>query len=111
MPVIGWSAGAMVLGERVVLFHDHPPQGPGYPEVFEIGIGLHRGVIPLPHASRRLDLDDPLRVQLFARRFRPAQCVVLDPKTRIDWSGRRWHGLDGTKRLGEDGRLAPVDAA
>ena len=25
--LIAWSAGAMVLTERVVLFHDHPPQG------------------------------------------------------------------------------------
>lgn len=111
MPVIGWSAGAMVLGERVVLFHDSPPHGAGNAEVFEIGIGLHRGVIPLPHASKRMHLDDPLRVRLMARRFRPAQCVALDPRTRIDWTGRRWRGDLGTLRLCEDGRLAEVGSA
>ena len=27
--VFAWSAGAMAISERVVLFHDDPPQGPG----------------------------------------------------------------------------------
>ena len=44
--LIAWSAGAMVLTERVVLFHDHPPQGPGNPEVVEEGLG------PLPRYRR-----------------------------------------------------------
>jgi peptidase E len=26
-PVFGWSAGAMVLTSRIVLFHDSPPRG------------------------------------------------------------------------------------
>ena len=32
-PVIAWSAGAMALTDRIVLFHDRSPQGPGHPEV------------------------------------------------------------------------------
>jgi len=111
LPVIAWSAGSMVLGERVVLFHDSPPQGPGNAEVFDLGIGMHRGVIPLPHASKRLKLDDPLRIQLMARRFRPAVCVALDPRTRLDWSGRRWRGDLRTVRLCENGTLNEVDVA
>ena len=30
--VFAWSAGAMAVSERVVLFHDDPPQGPGAPK-------------------------------------------------------------------------------
>ncbi|MFO1011173.1 MAG: hypothetical protein U1F29_14005 [Planctomycetota bacterium] len=111
MPVVAWSAGSMALAERVVLFHDAPPQGPGNAEVFEVGIGLYHGVIPLPHAAKRLKLEDPLRVRLMARRFRPNVCAVLDPKTRLDWNGRRWRGQTGTLRLCEDGKLAEVNAA
>jgi hypothetical protein len=37
--VVAWSAGAMALAERIVLFHDHPPQGPNDPEVLEHGLG------------------------------------------------------------------------
>src|SRR5215472_15826311 len=31
-PVIAWSAGAMALTERIVLFHDRSAHGPGHPE-------------------------------------------------------------------------------
>ena len=77
LPIVAWSGGAMVLGERVVLFHDGPPQGAGNAEVFEPGLGAYRGVVPLPHARRRLRLDDPVRMALFARRFAPDRCVAM----------------------------------
>jgi len=32
-PVIAWSAGAMALSDRFVLFHYRAPLGPGHPEV------------------------------------------------------------------------------
>src|SRR5690606_41913723 len=32
--VVAWSAGAMALCDRIVLFHDNPPQGRRNPEVF-----------------------------------------------------------------------------
>lgn len=111
IPVIGWSAGAMVLGERIVLFHDTPPQGTGNAEVYDVGVGLCRGVVPLPHASKRLQLGNLCRVRLMARRFRGSLCAVLDPRTRLDWTGRRWRGDTGTLRLCEDGTLAEVNAA
>lgn len=111
IPVIGWSAGAMVLAERIVLFHDSPPQGPGNPEVFESGLGSCPGVVPLPHASRRLALGDTQRVALMARRFRPAMCAALDPKTRIEWNGKTWTGDKNTMQLCEDGHLSRIGAA
>jgi hypothetical protein len=105
-PVFAWSAGAMALAERVVVFHDNPPQGAGDPEVLEVGLGLLAGVVPLPHAKKRLRLDDPVRVGLFARRFRPAACIALDPHTRLDVEGRRWRAGATTQRLNEDGSLS-----
>ena len=39
-PVIAWSAGAMALTGRVVLFNDRAPQGPGRPEVYHAGLSV-----------------------------------------------------------------------
>lgn len=87
--VVACSGGAMALTERVVFFHDSPPWGPGHPEVGEVGLGLVRGVIPLPHATARLRLDDPDRVRRLALRLAPDAAIVLDPGTRLDWE-ERW---------------------
>jgi hypothetical protein len=85
LPVFAWSAGAMVASERVVLFHDDPPQGAGNAEVMSPGLGLVTGVVPFPHARRRLRLTDPARVGLLARRFAPARCFAMDEGARLDW--------------------------
>ena len=73
--MIAWSAGAMALTDRIVLFHDRAPQGPGHPEVYGSGLSLLRDVVLLPHARARLLLDDTARMAVFARRFAPARCV------------------------------------
>jgi len=109
-PIFAWSAGAMALGQRVVLFHDNPPQGVGNAELFEEGLGAYAGVLALPHARHRLHLHDRLRVSLMARRFAPAQVVAFDALTRMDWDGTRWHGDKGTLRLTERGVMAPAGA-
>jgi hypothetical protein len=83
-PVIAWSAGAMALTDRIVLFHDRAPQGPGHPEVYGSGLSLLRDVVLLPHARARLRLGDTSRMTVFARRFAPARCVPLEAGTRID---------------------------
>ena len=109
-----WSAGAMALSERVVLFHDNPPQGQGSAEVLDTGLGLVRGLLTLPHASHRLELDDARRVALFALRFRPLLCIPLDgggPEgARLIWDGRGWRGVEGTRKLTEEGTLVEVGA-
>ena len=111
IPVIAWSAGAMALCERVVLFHDDPPQGRGDAEVLEAGLGLAPGLVALPHASARLHLGDATRVSLFARRFAPALCAALDPPSRFDWNGRAWKAQAGARQLRADGAVAEVVAA
>ncbi len=110
LPVFAWSAGAMVACERVVLFHDSPPQGAGDAEVFVPGLGLAPGVVALPHARRRLKLDDAVRVALFARRFAPALCAALDERTGLQWDGGRWTALAGTRRFTAEGTLAEIAA-
>jgi hypothetical protein len=110
-PVVAWSAGAMAVSERIVLFHDSPPQGPGNPEVLDLGLALGRGIVPLPHARRRLRLEDPVRVELFARRFAPATCVILEGAARLLWNGERWAAGGGTSMLGRGGRVRPIGAA
>src|SRR5579859_6782436 len=86
-PVIAWSAGAMALTERIVLFGDRSAHGPGHPEIYGAGLSVLRGVVPLPHARARLLLDDAARMSVFARRFAPARCVLLEHGTRIDADG------------------------
>jgi hypothetical protein len=109
VPVIAWSAGAMAMADRIVLFHDRAPQGPGHPEVHGAGLSLVRGAVLLPHARSRLLLGDTGRMAVFARRFAPARCVPLEAGTRIA------AGQDGALPpdvpvIGPDGRVAPVAA-
>lgn len=109
-PLVAWSAGAMALGERVVLFHDSPPQGQGAAELYEEGLGAYAGLLPFPHARKRLLLHDRRRIALLARRFAPDRCVALDPLTRVDWDGEHWHGDHRTMRMREDGMLVQAGA-
>jgi hypothetical protein len=109
-PVIAWSAGAMALTDRIVLFNDKAPQGPGHPEVYGSGLSLLRNVVPLPHARARLLLDDAPRMAVFARRFAPARCVLLENGTRVDTDGDGTF-LPGTRMLAADGRVTSQEAA
>lgn len=76
--IVAWSAGAMVLSERVVLFHDKTPQGRRDPELLGDGLGLLPGYVFLPDARHRLIKKDAIRTGVFNRRFAPARCLTLD---------------------------------
>lgn len=105
-PVIAWSAGAMALADRIVLFGDRSAYGPGHPEVYGSGLSVVRDVVLLPHAKARLLLDDAPRMAVFARRFAPARCVLLEAGTRVELSGDGFAGLPaGARVLGEDGHV------
>jgi len=106
--MIAWSAGAMALSERIVLFHDHPPQGAGIAEVFDAGLGLARGVIPLPSAQTRLALHDYENVAQFVRRFAPARCITLDEGSFVHWREGRLAGTHASWQLGRSGALAEI---
>ena len=92
--LVAWSAGAMALTERVLLFHDPDPRDPGprdaaprdpsHAEFLDGGLGWLRGCVLLPHARRRLRTDDPRRMAELAFRAAPARCVILDDGVRLD---------------------------
>ena len=110
--VIAWSAGAMALADRIVLFHDRAPQGPGHPEVYGSGLSGLRDVVLLPHARARMLLDDTPRMAVFARRFAPARCILLESGTRLEVASDRGGGSPaGTRMLAEDGHISSLEAA
>lgn len=82
--VIAWSAGAMALTDRVLLFHDRAPSSPSDAEYLDHGQGWFPGCVLLPHARRRLRTDDPVRMAELAFRAAPARCVVVDDGVRLD---------------------------
>ncbi len=108
-PVIAWSAGAMALTDRIVLFHDRSPQGFGHPEIYGRGLGVLRNVVPLPHARARLLLDDAPRMAVFARRFSPARCILLESGTSVEVDSDG-NCPPGTRVLAENGRVTSVEA-
>lgn len=83
-PVVAWSAGAMALSDRVVLFHDFAPQGSRPAELYAEGLGVYGGVLPFPHPRRRLRLDDVEHLSTMARRFDPRTCLLLADGVRVD---------------------------
>jgi peptidase E len=109
-PIIAWSAGAMCLADRVVLFHDFPPQGAGDAEVAESGLGLFPGIVPLPHATQRLNLDDKSRTSMFSKRFSPARSVTLDPGAMIVWQDDRLLKSENAFRLTRTGQRSRMRA-
>jgi peptidase E len=111
VPIMAWSAGAMVVSDRIVLFHDSPPQGRGNAEMFGAGLGLFPGVVVLPHASRRLMLHNHARISVFARRFASAVCVALDDRCWLRFDGARWASGPDTYQLCSDGQLVSNNAA
>lgn len=106
LPIIAWSAGAMVLTPHVVLFHDGAPRGPRATEMFDLGLGLLPNVVLFPDARRRLDLNDRVRMAGIAARYRPAHCVPLDSGFRATVVEGRWP--IETPVLGPDGHLSTM---
>lgn len=104
-PIFAWSAGAMAISDRVVLFHEDPPQGPGAAEVLDRGMGIVSGVVPLPQPDQRLRLADRERVRLLARRLAPALPFTFRNSTRITFTGDAWVNAHGVDLLRKDGLL------
>jgi hypothetical protein len=83
--IFAWCAGAMAISERVVLFHDSPPQGPGAAEVLDAGLGFVGDVVVLPQPEFRLKLGDRQRLKVMVRRFAPATCIAMPARSRVTW--------------------------
>jgi hypothetical protein len=108
VPVVAWSAGAMALTDRVVLFHDFTPHGVSAPELYDRGLARLRGVVALPHARRRLRLDDEVDLSALAGRFPDHALVLLDDGTRLRLEagpGEEPRLPAGARVVGADGRI------
>ena len=101
--VLAWCGGAMVVSERVVLYHHSPPQGPGAAEVLDEGLALVGNVVCLPQPEFRMRLDDRERIQVLARRFAPATCLAMPARSRVTWLKRGPKNPHGILALREDG--------
>lgn len=82
-PIIAWGAGAMVLTERVVLFHDDSVVAPGVSEVLMDGLALTRGLTAFPNGTDRLEVKDRLRMAVLAQRCSPRLPMLLDPGAQV----------------------------
>jgi hypothetical protein len=107
-PVVAWSAGAMALTERVVLYHDNPPQGFGNAEVLEAGFALVRHLVVLPHPHRRLRLDDAARVSRLARRMAPSLCFAFEDGAMLSVGPAGFRAGEGILSLEADGSVGEV---
>jgi len=101
--IFAWCGGAMVVSERVVLYHHSPPQGPGAAEVLDEGLSLVGNVVCLPQPELRLRLDDRERIQVMARRFAPATCLAMPARSRVTWLKRGPQNPHGIVALRDDG--------
>lgn len=108
LPILTWSAGAMALAPRVVLFHDRLPFGSAPPEILGEGLSLLPGPAFFPDARARLDLEDREGLEELAGRVAPERAVLLDPGDRLDWDGERWSAAGGIRTLSREGGVETV---
>jgi hypothetical protein len=104
-PIVAWSAGAMALTERVVLFHEDPPHGQAISEVLDVGLGLARDLVVLPEPRLRLHLDDAGRVGELAQRYAPARCIAVDSGAQLWIEGGQVVRAVAAQRLDPSGAV------
>jgi hypothetical protein len=99
----------MAMTRTVVLFNDFAQTHPGA-EVWDRGLARVERVVALPHARRRIHLEDRVRMQAFVRRFEGSTCLLLDDGAKVEVAP------DGTLPAGarvlrSDGSVGVVQAA
>jgi hypothetical protein len=88
-PIVAWSAGAMVLTDRIILFHDFPPYGSDIAQVLDAGFGAAPGLVVLPDPRRRIQMDNRAGIGRFAQRMAPATCLAMAHGARVVLEGGR----------------------
>ena len=106
--IIAWSAGAMVLGAHIMLFHDRMPQRRREPEFLSAGTGIIPGFVFLPDAKHRLKGKDNARVDLLRRRLLPANGVTLDSGAMLSFGDGNLREAEEARRLSEGSGLVRV---
>lgn len=109
--VVAWSAGAMALTDQVVLFHDFTSHGVTAAEVHDTGLGRLPGVIALPHAKRRLRLDDRERMSVLARRFDEHRLLLLDDGAVVRFPDGATALPPGARVIDRTGQVSVVGVA
>jgi hypothetical protein len=102
-PVFAWTAGAMAIANKVVLYHDNPPQGFGAAEVLDRGLTWIDNVVPLPQIETRLKIDDTDRISVLARRFAPALCLGFPARAHVTFVEGKFERPERVMKLNEDG--------
>ena len=101
--LVAWSAGAMVLGRQVVLFHDRMPEGRRDAELLGAGLGLLPENVFLPDARQRLRSGDRLRMSLLGYRIAPASCIMLNHDSLLQFAGSDIVAAEETRRITRNG--------
>ena len=109
--IVAWSAGAMALCDRSILFHDRLPQGRQDSEILAEGAGIVRDAVLLPNAHGRLRMNEPIRIGLFSRRFSPACSLTLDNGAYLLFAGDTLRDCGAVRQLSHDGKSAKLRAA
>lgn len=106
--IFAWSGGAMVLAERILLYHDYTTHGVGLAEYLDRGFGLIPGVVFLPHAEQRLDLKSKDNIAILASRLAPMRAIGLQNGGGIDPEGRVFGREGAVTELGVDGVVRTI---
>lgn len=106
--IIAWSAGAMALGQQVVLYHDYAPEGRRTPEVLGAGLAQVGSLVALPAAKTRLERGDREWLSLYARRFSPAKCVALNRGALLHFEEGRLTRASEATRISIQGTMKQV---
>ncbi len=106
-PIFAWSAGAMAVSDRIVLFHDDPPQGRIARQVLDVGLGFVPKTVVLPEPERRLHLEAQDRISLVARRFAPATCLAFPACSYVVWRAGHIERAEGVIELSAGGEHRP----
>jgi len=98
----------MAMTRTVVLFNDVAAAAHGA-EVWDRGLGRVDRVVALPHARRRLHLEDRVRMQVLARRFEGSACLLLDDGSKVA-VGADGSLPPGARVVRADGSIGTVEA-
>jgi hypothetical protein len=102
-PLIAWSSGCMAISERIMVIDDDDPAGRA-DEIYDVGVGIARGLVALP-VSARLRAHDSGELAVLAGRCVPNVCVVLDAGDRLQLQSGQPSGLEAVRVITPDGRV------
>lgn len=104
--IYAWSGGAMVLCDRILLYHDFTPYGVGTAEVLDRGMGLLPEVWLLAHARQRLDLGNQNALAVMTARLGPQRVLGLENGAILEGSRLESKGRpDSAFQFEKDGSI------